>query len=125
MNRSCGRYKILVKKPLKALNRKTATFLFWAFLFYKNMELTNFNSERKFSSLFLVEQINLFRKEENVSTDLRHSDFLRKIEKEFEDEIVERKISLSSYLAGNGKQEKCYDLTFEQSLQILMNMAFF
>lgn len=85
------------------------------------MELTNFNSEQKFSSLFLVEQINLFRKEENIETELRHSDFLRKIEKEFEEEIEERKISPSSYLAGNGKQEKCYELTFEQALQILMS----
>jgi len=85
------------------------------------MELTNFNSEQIYSSLYLVEQINIFRKEEGNQSELRHSDFLKKIEKEFDDEIAERNISPSSYLAGNGKQEKCYELTFEHSLQILMS----
>jgi anti-repressor protein len=85
------------------------------------MELTNFNSEQIYSSLFLVEKINVFRKEEGNETVLLHKSFLSKIEKEFDEEIAGQNILPSSYLAGNGKQEKCYELTFEQSLQILMS----
>ena len=85
------------------------------------MELTNFNSEKKYSSKFLVEQINIFRKEEGNNTELLHKNLLVKIESEFDEEIGQLKIQPSSYLAGNGKQEKCYELTFEQALQILMS----
>jgi len=85
------------------------------------MELTNFNSEQIYSSLFLVEQINVFRKEEGNEIVLLHKSLLSKIEKEFDEEIAGQNILPSSYLAGNGKQEKCYELTFEQSLQILMS----
>ena len=85
------------------------------------MELTNFNSEVKYSSRYLVEQINIFRKEEGNATELLHKNFLAKIENEFEEEISRLNILPSSYLAGNGKQEKCYELNFEQSLQILMS----
>ena len=80
---------------------------------------TNGNTEKKFSSVYLTEQINIFRKQEGRSP-LRHSDLLKKIEKEFEEEIGERKISLSSYLASNGKQEKCYELNYDQSLELLV-----
>jgi hypothetical protein len=83
-------------------------------------ELMNMNSEQKNSSVYLVEQINLFRKEEGKS-DLRHSDFITKIELEFEEEIGERNISLTSYLDKSNRQSKCYDLNFEQSLQLLMS----
>jgi len=85
------------------------------------MELTNFNSQQKFSSLFLVEQINIFRKEESNQSELLHKNLLVKIEKEFDEEIGQLKIQPSSYLAGNGKQEKCYELNFEETLQILMS----
>lgn len=89
------------------------------FLF--TMELTNFNSEKTFSSLFLVEQINLFRFKEDNKSQLRHADFLSKIEREFEEEIAERIISLGSYQDANGQYRKCYELNYEQSLQILMS----
>ena len=66
------------------------------------MNLSNINSEKKFSSLYLVEQINLFRKEEGGRVNLRHSDFLSKIENEFSEEITERKISPSDYKDNSG-----------------------
>jgi hypothetical protein len=84
------------------------------------MELTNFNSEQKFSSLFLVEQINLFRKEEGKS-ELAHFTLLAKIESEFEEEIGDKKILVTSYTDKSNRQSKCYELTFEESLQILMS----
>jgi hypothetical protein len=70
------------------------------------MELTKFDSEVKYSSRFLVEQINVFRKEEGNQSEARHSDFLIKIEKEFEEEIAERKISLGSYLDLNNQSRQ-------------------
>jgi len=86
------------------------------------MELMNTNTgdTQKFTSVYLTEQINVFRKEEGKS-DLRHSDLIRKIELEFEDEINERKISSVNYLDKKGQQRKCYDLDFEESLQLLMS----
>lgn len=85
------------------------------------MELTNFNSEQIYSSLFLVEQINVFRKEEGNETVLLHKSLLSKIEKEFDEEIAGQNILPSSYLDKSNRQSKCYDLNFEQSLQILMS----
>ncbi len=83
-------------------------------------DLINLNNEQKFTSLYLVEQINIYRKEEG-SNDLFHSDFLKKIEREFNEEIGEGKISPTSYTDKSNRQSKCYELTFEQSLQILMS----
>lgn len=71
--------------------------------------------------MFLVEQINLFRQKEGNAIEVRHSDILKKIEKRFDAKIRERKISQSFYLAGNGKQERCYELPFEYCLRILMD----
>ena len=45
-------------------------------------ELMNTENTQKFTSVYLTEQINIFRKEEGKS-DLRHSDLIRKIELEF------------------------------------------
>lgn len=78
-------------------------------------------NEQKFTSKYLVEQINIFRKEEGNDIELLHKSLITKLEKEFEDEIEQQNILPSSYLAGNGKQEKCYELNFEYSLQLLMS----
>lgn len=75
----------------------------------------------KYSSLYLVEQINIFRNEEGNRAKIRHSDLLRKIEKEFEEEITERNISVSYYKDKSGKQSKYYDLDYKQSVQILVS----
>ena len=83
-------------------------------------ELTNMNSEQKNSSVYLVAQINLFRKEEGKS-ELAHFTLLSKIESEFDEEIADNKILVTSYLDKSNRQSKCYDLNFEQSLQLLMS----
>jgi anti-repressor protein len=74
-----------------------------------------------FSSKYLVEQINLFRKEEGNAIELLHKNLLTKIESEFEEEIGGLKIKPTSYLDSSNRQSKCYELDFEQSLQILMS----
>jgi len=83
-------------------------------------ELANMHSEQKNSSVYLVEQINLFRKEEGKS-ELAHFTLLSKIESEFDEEIADNKILVTSYLDKSNRQSKCYDLNFEQSLQLLMS----
>jgi phage antirepressor YoqD-like protein len=85
------------------------------------MELTNFNKEVKYSSRFLVEQINIFRKEEGNRAEIVHSDLLKKIEREFNEELAEGNISFGSYLDLNNQSRKQYDLTFEYSLQLIMS----
>ena len=60
-------------------------------------ELANMHSEQKNSSVYLVEQINLFRKEEGKS-ELAHFTLLSKIESEFDEEIADNKILVTSYL---------------------------
>lgn len=85
------------------------------------MDLQQINSEKLFTSKYLVEQINLFRKEEGNGVEVEHSDLLKKIQKEFDEEIGQGKISPTSYLDASNRQSKCYELNFEQSLQILMS----
>lgn len=45
------------------------------------MELSNFNSKEKQTSLFLVDEVNKFRKEEGNRSNLAHSDLLKKNKK--------------------------------------------
>lgn len=89
------------------------------FLF--TMQLTNFSSEAKYSSRYLVEQINLFRKDEGNTTELLHKNFLAKIENEFEEEINGLKIYPVEMRDQKGEMRKVYELNFEQSLQMLMS----
>jgi hypothetical protein len=87
----------------------------------KEMELQKLDSEKKYTSLYLVEQINLFRSQESERSVLLHKNLLVKIETEFFDEIAELKFQPSSYKDSSGKECKCYELNYEQSLQILMS----
>lgn len=49
------------------------------------------------TSLELVEQINIFRKQDGKKAELQHKDLLKIIRDEFEDEIDEGKFSPTSY----------------------------
>lgn len=82
--------------------------------------MKDLSKSRKYNSLYLVEQINLFRKEEGSRAVLRHSDLITKIESEFDEEIGERNISLTYYKDKSNRKSKCYDLEYEQALQMLM-----
>lgn len=77
------------------------------------LQLLNTNSDKKYSSLFLVEQINAFRLQEGNRKELLHKSFLIKIETEFEDEIAGQNILPSSYKDSTNRNLKMYELTFE------------
>jgi hypothetical protein len=72
------------------------------------------------SSLELVEQINIFRKEDGKK-ELGHNDLLKVIRDEFEDEISLGKISHTPYLHNqNGQTYPKFDLTLSQAKQVLV-----
>ena len=71
------------------------------------------------SSLELVEQINLFRKEDG-KVDLGHNDLLKVIRDEFEQEISLGKISQSNYKNDRGQTYPKFDLTISQAKQVLV-----
>lgn len=81
--------------------------------------------QKTITSLELVNEINLFRNEEGNRSELRHADLLRIIEDEFEDEIGERKISLTSYTDKSNRQSKSYELTKSQATQVLVRESKF
>jgi hypothetical protein len=85
------------------------------------INLAQISNEQKYTSKFLVEQINQLRKIEGNETDVRHSDLIKKIEKEFEQEINEGNISSVEIKDLKGEFRKAYELTFEESLQLLMS----
>lgn len=83
---------------------------------------------QKFTSLYLVEQINFFRQQEGNRAVLSHPNFLKKIEKEFKEEIEEEKIYfrlIIKELETGSTRTKVYELDYEQSLQILMSESKF
>lgn len=57
--------------------------------------LTKQETKETITSLELVDQINLFRKEEGKTTELLHKSLLSIIRDEFEQELQEQKILLS------------------------------
>ncbi len=74
------------------------------------------------TSLELIEQINLFRKQEKGSSCKSITPYLlfSLIEYEFEEEIYERKMSPVVVKGKNGTKLKMYHLTFKQAKQVLM-----
>ncbi len=78
------------------------------------------------TSLELVEQINIFRKEERNrgSKDRLHSDILHKslleiIRDEFSEEIGRGELMPSSYLNSQNKEQPMFELTLSQAKQVL------
>lgn len=67
--------------------------------------LTKQETKQTITSLELVEQINLFRKEEGKETELLHKSLLGVIRDEFEEEIGQQKILPSSYLNSQNKSQ--------------------
>ena len=85
------------------------------------INLAQMSNEQKYTSKFLVEQINQLRKIEGNETELLHKSLLTKIEKEFEIEINEQNILPVEIKDLKGELRKAYELTFEESLQLLMS----
>ena len=76
-------------------------------------------NKKSITSLELLEQINMFREQEKKSK-MRHFDLLKIIEKEFREEINERKISFIEYTDSRQRKQKAYNLTFSQAKQVLL-----
>lgn len=77
------------------------------------------------TSLELVEQINIFRKQEGNKTELGHNDLLKIIRDEFEEEISLGKISQSTYKNDRGREYPMFELTFNQARQVLVRESKF
>ena len=77
------------------------------------------------TSLELLEQINIFRKEEGNRATLQHYDLLKVIRDEFEEEIGLGEISLSSYKNSQNKEQPMFILTLNQAKQVLMRESKF
>jgi hypothetical protein len=77
------------------------------------------------TSLELVEQINIFRSQEDNRSELQHKDLLKVIRDEFEDEIGEGKISLGSYKDKQNQERPMFELTFNQARQVLVRESKF
>jgi len=72
------------------------------------------------TSLELVEQINLFRKELDGKAELRHDTLLGIIRDEFEEEISLQEILESNYTTERGKTYPMFNLTHAQAKQVLV-----
>ena len=81
--------------------------------------------KKTITSLELVEQINLFRKEEGKETELRHDTMLSIIRDEFEEEISLQKILESKYKNERGREYPMFELTIAQGKQVLLRESKF
>ena len=81
--------------------------------------------KKTITSLELVEQINLFRKEEGKETELRHDTMLSIIRDEFEEEISLQKILESKYKNERGREYPMFELTITQGKQVLLRESKF
>lgn len=77
------------------------------------------------TSLELVKEINLFREQEGNRSELKHSDLLKVIRYEFEDEINEGKISSVEYKDAKGEMRPMFELTLSQAKQVLVRESKF
>lgn len=81
--------------------------------------------KKTITSLELVEQINLFRKEEGKETELQHKTMLAIIRDEFEEEINEQKILPVEYKDKKGEKRPMFELTIAQGKQVLLRESKF
>lgn len=82
-------------------------------------ELMVREKKEKITSLELVEQINVFRKQEGKKTELQHFNLLAVIRDEFEEEINALKIQAVEYRDKKGELRPMYILTLNQAKQVL------
>lgn len=78
------------------------------------------------TSLELLKQINIFRKQEGNKTELGHNDLLKVIRDEFIEEIGLGKISQTHYIHPQNKQKyPMFELTLSQAKQVLVRESKF
>ena len=73
----------------------------------------------------LVKQINLFRGQEGVSSELQHKSLLEIIRDEFEDEIGRQKILPTSYKDSFNRKQPMFILRILQAKQVLLRESKF
>ncbi len=83
------------------------------------------NAKETVTSIEVLEQINLFRKQEGNRTILRHDTLLGIIRDEFEEEISLQKLLESNYISERGKTYPMFELTLSQAKQILVRESKF
>lgn len=84
-------------------------------------ELINKNT---LTTLEILEQINMFRKEEGKK-ELRHDTLMSIVKEEFEEEISLQKILESNYINSRNKTYKMFVLTLSEAKQILVRESKF
>lgn len=82
-------------------------------------------TKKTITSLELVEQINLFRKEEGKNVELQHKSMLAIIRDEFEEEIGQQKILPTSYKDQWNREQPMFELTIAQGKQVLLRESKF
>lgn len=82
-------------------------------------------TKKTITSLELVEQINLFRKEEGKDVELHHKTMLAIIRDEFEEEIGQQKILPTSYKDQWNREQPMFELTIAQGKQVLLRESKF
>lgn len=82
-------------------------------------------TKKTITSLELVEQINLFRKEEGKDVELQHKTMLAIIRDEFEEEIGQQKILPTSYKDQWNREQPMFKLTIAQGKQVLLRESKF
>lgn len=78
------------------------------------------NSSDRITSLELVKQINLFRKQEGNRSELRHDTLRSRIKDEFDEEILSQKILEKSVSSNGGRPTLVFELSLSQSRQTLI-----
>lgn len=85
-----------------------------------NNLLVEITKKETITSLELLDQINIFRREENTRSELGHNDLTKIIRDEFEEEISLGKISQSNYTNDRGRTYPMYILSLSEAKQVLM-----
>lgn len=88
------------------------------------LEIIGLNKDR-ITSLELLDQINIFRKQEGNRAELQHYDLLKVVRDEFEEEIDDGKISSIFYKDSMNREKPMYVLTLNQAKQILVRESKF
>lgn len=87
--------------------------------------MNELKNKNEITSLELVEQINIFRKQEGNRAELHHKTLLEIIRDEFSEEINEQKILPVEYKDKKGEKRPMYNLTYNQAKQILVRESKF
>ncbi len=88
------------------------------------LEIMGLNKDR-ITSLELLDQINIFRKQEGNRAKLKHKSLLEIIRNEFEEEIDWQKILPMSYKDSYDREQPMFVLSYNQAKQVLLRESKF